>query len=117
MHERSVRLFDAWDNGGSRLLTATVREAGDLRLVQLHGGPAVSQAWGTSVGWSEYNIGVDVEEVPKLVAMLGGSPGDDVLGLLEARYRDGTYAEDTVHPLMQAMDAASVTCSHLAWLN
>jgi hypothetical protein len=116
MAERSVTLFDARDSGGSRSLTATVGEAGDLRLVQLHGGPAVSQAWGPSVGWSEYNVGVKAEELPKLVAMLGGRPGDDVLGLLQARYRAGTW-DDRVHPLMEAMDAASIEYSHLSWID
>jgi hypothetical protein len=116
MPERSVTLFDARDSDGSRSLTATVEEAGGLHLVQLHGGPAVSQAWGAAVGWSEYNVGVAAEEVPKLIGMLGGSPGDDVLGLLQARYQSETWG-DKVHPLTQAMDAARVKYSHLAWLN
>jgi hypothetical protein len=104
----SLTLYERHDRQGANYLTASmVGGTGDLRLVQ--------QLLGS--GEYERNVSVPADQVPALAAMLGGSPEDDVLGLLHQRYADGTFVGPRTGPLEAAMTAAGVTFETFTWVS
>ena len=81
---RTVTLRSLHDEDGSRHLSATLDEGGDLRFSGHDLGPGVTRFWGEGVDEYEWTHTVRARDVPRLVAALGGGPGADVLGLLQS---------------------------------
>jgi hypothetical protein len=85
---RKVKLRDERDGRDSRHLWAYVDEAGALHIDGQDLGPATAIV--SSDGEYEWFETIAAADVPRVVALLGGQPGDDVLDLLE---RDFTGAK------------------------
>ena len=70
---------------GTRYLSATLNRDG-LEIFGADRGPGVARFWGEDE--YEWQYWIAAEDIPALVAALGGAPGDDVLALLQRQYRD-----------------------------
>lgn len=84
MTSRSVRLRAEVSGLDRRNLWAHVEEAGSVRIEGQDLGPATAII--SPDGEYEWHEVISADDVPRLVALLGGAPGDDVLAVLE-RYR------------------------------
>lgn len=69
-------------------MEARLTEDGDLIIEGHDIGPSVQRFWGARFRECEWAILVRAANVPQLVAVLGGSKGDDVLSLLSSQYSD-----------------------------
>jgi hypothetical protein len=83
-HTHTVVLRDEHDGADSRHLSAHLTAGGDLRIDGQDLGPATAPV--SDDGEYEWTTTVRAEHLPGLVALLGGDPGADVLGLLAERY-------------------------------
>ena len=81
---RQVQLRRERDGPDSRSLWAYLDEQGNLHIDGQDLGPKT--AFIRDDGEYEWFNTVRAEDVPKVVTLLGGGTGDDVLHLLEARY-------------------------------
>jgi hypothetical protein len=97
---REVRLREERDGRDSRHLWAYVDEAGALHIDGQDLGPGTEIV--SSDGEYEWFQTIAPADVPRVVALLGGQPGDDVLDLLE---RDFTGARSyELEALLRASD-------------
>jgi len=81
---RQVQLRQERDGPDARFLQAYLDDQGNLHIDGQDLGPGTAAM--TSDGEHEWFKTIRAEDVPKVVTVLGGSTGDDVLDLLEARY-------------------------------
>ncbi len=98
LQSRTVRLRAEHDGEDRRFLTAAVGPSGDLALNGQDLGPGTAMV--SSDGEYEWTTTIAAADVPRLVALLGGEPGSDVLDVL-ARYADdvqprGSYRVEQV---------------------
>lgn len=84
----TITLREEHSGEDSRYLRAHLSEKGDLVVTGHDMGPGVENFWGQGRWEYEWRITVRAPHVPKLVAVLGGREGDDVLALLAARGPD-----------------------------
>jgi len=88
---RRIQLRDEHSSDGSRSLWAYVDEIGNLHI----DGQDLGRGTAAMTGDGEYEWfkTIMAEHVPKVVTLLGGSTGGDVLDLLEARYTGDASGE------------------------
>jgi hypothetical protein len=87
---RIIRLRAERDGRGRRNLSAYLDAEGNLHIDGQDIGPQTALV--SADGEYEWFETVQATHVPQLVELLGGEAGDDVLDLLERRYRDaGSY--------------------------
>lgn len=87
---RKVTLRDERDGRDSRHLWAYVDDAGNLHIDGHDLGPGTAPV--SADGEYEWFKTVAAADVPRLVGLLGGTPGDDVLDLLERGFSGaGSY--------------------------
>lgn len=85
---RSVVLLNQTLHDGSRLhLSATLDSDGDLLIEGQDLGPVTKPV--SPDGEYEYCYTIHAVDVPTLITALGGSTGEDVLELLQARWAGG----------------------------
>ena len=84
--ERRIVLRDEDDEVDRRHLDARVDAQGRLRIDGHDRGPATRAAQPASDGEYEWFTTYAADDVPRIVELLGGDPGDDVLDLLEQRF-------------------------------
>jgi hypothetical protein len=85
MEPRKITLRDEREGADSRHLWAYVDEDGNLRIEGQDLGPGTEMV--SSDGEYEWGKTVAAEDVPRVVELLGGGPEQDILDLLEERYR------------------------------
>lgn len=81
---RKVTLREERDDWGYRWLGASVDEEGKLRINGHDLGPGTAMVSGD--GEYEWFETIAAADVPKVVALLDGEPGADVLDVLEAHW-------------------------------
>jgi hypothetical protein len=81
---RRVQLRYERDGPDSRFLWAYLDDQGNLHIDGQDLGPKTAPVGDD--GEYEWFKTIRAEDVPKVVTLLGGSTGDDVLDLMEARY-------------------------------
>jgi hypothetical protein len=81
---KRITLRSEHTGADSRFLLAYLDDAGALHIDGHDLGPGTSPV--SDDGEYEWFTTYAPEDVPKVVALLGGAPGDDVLDLLAARY-------------------------------
>ena len=87
---RTVTLREEDDGEDSRLLTASITPDGDLAVEGHDGGPATAVV--SSTGEYEWVSTVAAADLGRLVALLGGPTGADLLDVLEQSYTGaGSY--------------------------
>jgi hypothetical protein len=87
---RQVQLRRERDGADSRYLRAYMDASGNLHIDGHDLGPGTAPV--SADGEYEWFKTIRAEDVPKVVTLLGGDAGDDVLDLLEAHYtREGSY--------------------------
>jgi hypothetical protein len=79
--ERKVMLREERDGADFRFLWAYVDDTGRLHIDGQDLGPATAIV--SSDGEYEWFETIAAADVPRVVALLGGQPGDDILDLLE----------------------------------
>ncbi len=84
-NEREVMLRSERDGEDWRLLSAYVDASGNLHIDGHDLGPGTAPV--SSDGEYEWFQTVRAADVPRLIEVLGGKPGDDVLDLLGSAYR------------------------------
>lgn len=89
-NRRKVQLRQERDGADHRHLWAYVDDEGNLHIDGQDLGPGTAPV--SDDGEYEWFKTIKAKDVPKVVALLGGDAGDDVLELLEARYTGaGSY--------------------------
>lgn len=91
--ERRLVIWHGRDHNGSRLLEAIALADGGLRIEGQDLGAAVTAAFGADFREYEFDWTAESTEVPYIVEMLGGLPGDDPLALLH-RWAQGNPGRD-----------------------
>lgn len=87
---RTVTLREERDGADSRHLWAFVDEGGALHIDGQDLGPATAMV--SSDGEYEWFRTIAAADVPRVVALLGGAPGDDVIDVLEGGFAGaGSY--------------------------
>jgi hypothetical protein len=87
---RKVVLRAERDGVDSRFLDAYLDERGDLHIDGQDLGPGTAPV--SDDGEYEWFTTIAAADVPRLVMLLGGQPGDHILDLLEQRYSGaGSY--------------------------
>jgi hypothetical protein len=81
---RQVQLRNEQDGPNSRFLWAYLDDQGNLHIDGQDLGPKTGPV--SDDGEYEWFKTIRAEDVPKVVTLLGGSTGDDVLDLMEGRY-------------------------------
>jgi hypothetical protein len=85
-----VELRKEHDGTDSRYLRAYLDASGNLHIDGHDLGPGTAPV--SADGEYEWFKTIRAEDVPKVVTLLGGNAGDDVLNVLEARYTgEGSY--------------------------
>jgi hypothetical protein len=105
---REVRLRDERDGRDSRHLWAYVDEAGALHVDGQDLGPGTALV--SADGEYEWFETIAPADAPRVVALLGGQPGDDVLDLLE---RDFTGARS--YDLEARLRASDIPIELFTW--
>jgi hypothetical protein len=103
-----VVLRDERDGRDSRYLDASIDEGGNL---QLHGhdiGPRTSPM--RDDGEYEWFETVAAADLARLVGLLGGAPGEEILDVLHRRYRGPASSEFT----MKLYDS-DIPVGHFSW--
>lgn len=88
---RVVSLRAERDGADSRFLRAYLDEAGNLHIDGQDLGPATASV--SSDGEYEWFETIQQADVPKVIALLDGSPEDDILDLLERGWTGDRAAE------------------------
>jgi hypothetical protein len=81
---RKIELLDERLGQDWHSLSAHCDEEGNLRIDGQDLGPGTAPV--SSDGEYEYSYCVKAADLPKLVALLGGAPGENILDLLARRY-------------------------------
>lgn len=79
--ERRLVIWRGRDDNGSRLLEAVLKPDGGLVIEGQDLGAAV-KVFGPDYSEYEFDWTADAGEVPRIIEVLGGRPGDDPLELL-----------------------------------
>jgi hypothetical protein len=88
--KRKVQLRQERDGADSRYLSIYLDAQDNLHIDGQDLGPGTAPV--SADGEYEWFKTIRAEDVPKVVMLLGGNEGDDVLDLLEARYTgEGSY--------------------------
>ena len=103
MATKPVVLRDEKTATDRRWLAARVREDGALIIEGQDLGDGVEAVFGDGIREYEWVTEVSAEDVPKLIAALGGSPGDDILDVI----RSTCVAEPIL--LERTLPAAGIT--------
>lgn len=80
---RTITIWHGHDHNGSRSMSATLHADGHLGIEGLDSGAAMA-FFGEGVTEYEFAWSASAPEVPRIVELLGGQPGDDPLPLLQA---------------------------------
>ncbi|HEX4383021.1 MAG TPA: hypothetical protein VH083_08740 [Myxococcales bacterium] len=89
--ERQVKLREERNGRDSRHLWAWVDAQGRLHVDGQDLGPSTATV--SSDGEYEWFQTIAAEHVPRLIGLLGGKPGNDLLDLLEARWTGARAAD------------------------
>lgn len=90
-----MTLRNEWDGRDRRRLSAYLDDEGSLHIDRQDLGPGTAIV--SADGEYEWFHTVHAEHVPRLVELLGGDAGSDVLDMLEARYcGEGSYALERI---------------------
>jgi hypothetical protein len=81
--DRTLEIWHAKDDNGTRSISATLYNDGHLGIEGQDRGEAV-KFFGGNFSEYEFAWSASAPEVPKIVELLGGQPGDDPLALLKA---------------------------------
>ena len=104
MTSRSIVLQEERSGGSSVNLWASISENGDMVIEGQDLGRIVSEFWGSSFSEYEWIIKVEAADIPRLIAVLGGTEGEDTLSLLAQR-----YAEDSKYASKSYLEERGVT--------
>lgn len=83
---RRVVLWDSRDDRGTQFEVVQLEDDGTVRIIGHDQGPRVSEIFGEDITSYEWVYVIAPDKVAALVALLGGKPGDDALGLLAGYY-------------------------------
>jgi hypothetical protein len=108
MSRSLVVLRDERDGRDIRHLEASLDEDGNLRLEGHDLGPGTALVSGD--GEYEWFETVAAADLPRLVALLGGDPGEDILDLLQRRYRGPAANEFTL-----ALYNSDISVERVTW--
>lgn len=81
--DRTIDIWHATDHNGSRSMSATLYADGHLGIEGQDLGAAVKFFGGDFTEY-EFAWSASAPEVPRIIELLGGQPGDDPLTLLKA---------------------------------
>ncbi len=81
--DREIQIWHGHDHNGTRSMSATLYADGHLGIEGQDLGEAVKFFGGDFTEY-EFAWSASAPEVPRIVELLGGQPGDDPLGLLTA---------------------------------
>ena len=106
--QRTVILRSERNGSDQRYLRAYLDEHGNLHLVGQDLGPATAIM--SADGEYEWSWVIKKQDVPNVVALLGGSPGDDILDILERGWTGARSGE-----LEQLLGESNIPRQFASW--